>query len=139
MTPSDKRLPFPSETQSETKGIIATEWRGPLPPPSILKDFDAVVQDGAERIMKAWEGEIEHRQHLERREFWLFAIDAIFGKLAALVFVLSVLLLAGFAIARQSEWAAMILGSGVIGSVAWAFVSTTRPHRKQRRTSPQSE
>jgi uncharacterized membrane protein len=106
----------------------STAWSGPLPPPSVLADFDTVVENGAERIMAAWESETAHRRELEMRELKFLAFDSTLGKIFALIFVLSALAAAAFAASIGAEWLGVVLGGGVIGSVVWAFVNA--PKRK---------
>jgi uncharacterized membrane protein len=55
----------------------------------VLADFDEVVENGAERIMAAWESETAHRRELEKGDLKLSAMDSILGKVFALIFVLS--------------------------------------------------
>lgn len=38
------------------------QYRGTLPPPKMLKEFDMIIPDGAERIMKMAETEAKERQ-----------------------------------------------------------------------------
>jgi uncharacterized membrane protein len=57
----------------------------------VLADFDEVVENGAERIMAAWESETAHRKDLESRNLRYSAFDSILGKVFALIFVLSAL------------------------------------------------
>lgn len=106
---------------------VQAQWIGPLPPPSILNDFNSVVENGAERIFAAWEKETAHRHKLESRDMMATAIDAILGKILAFLFVAMALSLCGFAIYQGSEIAAVALGGGVIASVVWAFVKVNRP------------
>jgi len=54
----------PETTASRT--TIAAEWSGPLPPPSALEQFNAVVPNGAERVFKMAELEQAHRIEMER-------------------------------------------------------------------------
>lgn len=42
-------------------------WSGPLPPPSILKQYDLVSPGFAERIFNDFEQQTRHRQELERQ------------------------------------------------------------------------
>ena len=39
------------DDNNDNSAIIASQWQGPLPPPSVLKDFDLIIENGAERIM----------------------------------------------------------------------------------------
>jgi uncharacterized membrane protein len=41
--------------------------QGPLPSPTTLKGYDDIVPDGAERIMKSFEVQSEHRQKIEKK------------------------------------------------------------------------
>jgi uncharacterized membrane protein len=98
-------------------------WSGPLPPPSVLADFDEVVENGAERIMAAWESETAHRRDLEKSDLRLSAMDSMLGKVFALIFVLSALGVSAYAASIGAQWLGVVLGGGVIGSVVWAFVT----------------
>jgi uncharacterized membrane protein len=98
-------------------------WSGPLPPPSVLADFDEIVENGAERIMAAWESETAHRRELEKSDLRFSAMDSILGKVFALIFVLSALGVSAYAASIGAEWLGVVLGGGVIGSVVWAFVT----------------
>ena len=117
----------PVEGRSTPNGTIArAEWSGPLPPPSVLREFDETVENGAERIVAAWERESEHRRVIERERLRVLARDAIVGKTLAFGFVIAALTTCAFAVASGAEWVAAILGGGVIGTVVWAFIRTDR-------------
>ena len=47
--------------------LVATQFSGPLPPPSILRGYDDVCPGFAERIVKMAEDEGDHRRDLERQ------------------------------------------------------------------------
>jgi len=47
---------------------ISASYSGPIPPPSLLKAYDAIVPGSADRIMRWSESQTEHRQRLEREE-----------------------------------------------------------------------
>jgi uncharacterized membrane protein len=123
--PARKTGPLaPDKNNEDDRTVVqtASAWSGPLPPPSVLADFDSVVENGAERIMAAWESETAHRRDLERSSLKFSAFDSIFGKVSALIFVLTALGVAAYAAAIGAQWLGVILGGGVIGSVVWAFV-----------------
>lgn len=104
----------------------ATAWSGPLPPPSVLADFSNVVENGAERIMAAWESETAHRRKMEIDSLKFTVRDSMFGKIAALVFVLAALGVSAYAASIGAQWLGLVLGGGVIGSVVWAFVHASK-------------
>lgn len=116
------KKPQNSRTEQTTISVRSQEWHGPLPPPAILEDFDNVVPNGAERIVKAWEDETRHRREIEVQEQRSFYRDMLVGKIFALIFVLAALGTAAFAAYVGAEWLGAILGAGTIGAVVWAFV-----------------
>lgn len=50
-----------NQTQQGQILTTAQQWSGPLPPPGALQQFDAIIPNGAERIMVMVEREQEHR------------------------------------------------------------------------------
>ncbi len=46
---------------------MQAEYRGPLPPPDMLERYEQIHHGTAERIIKRFEQEAEHRHTLERR------------------------------------------------------------------------
>lgn len=102
-------------------------WKAPLPPPSVLSDFDNVVPGAAERIINAWEAEGNHRRMMDWREQRAYYRDALVGKVFALIFVLAALSLAAWAVYKGEAWIGAILGTGLIGSVVWAFIHQRKP------------
>lgn len=53
------------EPQDRSVFVTAAQWQGPLPPPNVVKAFDNVVENGAERIFRMAEKEQEHRHRME--------------------------------------------------------------------------
>lgn len=100
------------------------EWAGPLPPPSVLSEFDRVVQGGAERIMRMAESEQSHRHGIEKaiidaetkaksRGYWLGFLVSITSMAGAV----GTIMLGG-------HWAVSVALVGVpIASIVKAFVS----------------
>lgn len=117
-----------AEELSEKPSVVA-EWSGPLPPPSILQNFDTVVDGGAERIFSAWESETAHRRDMEKRDLTIAGVDAILGKIFAFLFVMAALGVCVVSLMMGHEWVAAILGGGTITSVVSAFAIVNRKHR----------
>lgn len=102
-------------------------WKAPLPPPEVLERFNDVVENGAERIVQAWEQETAHRREMERSELKRYYADMRLGKVLAFLFVLAALSVSAYAASIGAEWLGAILGAGTIGSVVWAFVNRSKP------------
>lgn len=105
---------------------VTHEWSGPLPAPSMLAEYNAVLPDGAERIVRQWEGETTHRHALEDAEIRIFGLNALLGRIFALIFCLAALGVIAYAAYLGAQWLAGILGAGLIGSVVAAFLRTHR-------------
>lgn len=97
-------------------------FSGPLPHPEILKIYNEIISDGADRIMTLTEKQTEHRQKLENKE------QDIQHKLSArgqnFAFILSILLIivTGYAIFEEAYWVSGILGAGTMTSLVLAFL-----------------
>lgn len=46
--------------------IRAVNYKGPIPPPQVLKKYDEVIPGLSERIIDAWQIQSQHRQTVER-------------------------------------------------------------------------
>ena len=75
--------------QLDNQQLVSGQWSGPLPPPSVLREFDGVVKDGAERIMRMAELEQEHRHSVEKLESISSAKDIRVGQLLGFIISLS--------------------------------------------------
>jgi uncharacterized membrane protein len=52
----------PTQTQ-----LIQQTFSGPIPPPTLLAEYNKVVPNAAERILAMAEKQSEHRQFLEKK------------------------------------------------------------------------
>lgn len=52
--------------QPTTKITRIHVFEGPIPPPSILQDYEVVIPGAAERLIKAFEDESTHRRAMEK-------------------------------------------------------------------------
>lgn len=68
---------------SETE-ITELSWEGPIPPPAVFRAIEDIIPGGAERLLKAFEGETAHRQKMESRSQLFPFIDNIVGRFFAL-------------------------------------------------------
>ena len=127
-----KRVNPKNSPASPVKGMVRgvmVDWDAPLPPPEILNEFNRVVENGAERIVSAWERESSHRQKMEKRALGWDIFESLYGKTLAFVFVILVLIVCIYAISEGAWWIALVLGSGIVGMVVWAFVKTNTRNR----------
>lgn len=60
------KLPANSTDQSRRASLVHAQYSGPLPPPSLLADFEKVLPGSAERIFQYSEREQQHRHEMDR-------------------------------------------------------------------------
>lgn len=76
----------------------SSSFRGPLPPPSVLSEYNQVVDNGAERILKMAENQSGHRIELEKlaikEELKQSSNGQKYGFILAILGIISALVLA---------------------------------------------
>ena len=100
--------------------LVRVHFQGPLPPPSVLRQYDEVAPNAAERILQMAERQAELRNDLERGD----ARRATLGLIAGVIVVLAALALFAYAFYLGQPLAG-VAGLGFI-SVVSAFVYGTR-------------
>ena len=40
------------EPQTARRELVGARWQGPIPPPALIQQYNEVIEDGAERIMR---------------------------------------------------------------------------------------
>lgn len=56
-----------SAQNNHRQGHVLAEWKGPLPPPSVLAGYNDIVADGAARVFRQFEVEGDHRRSIDKR------------------------------------------------------------------------
>jgi uncharacterized membrane protein len=110
----------------------ATSFSGPIPPPELLKQYDEIIPNGANRILTMAESQSAHRIELEkiviegddRRANWGLVCGFTFG---LIVFALSFIL-----ILYGHDWAGVALATTDLVVLVGTFVYGTRVRRQQR-------
>ena len=86
-----------------------------------MKQYDTVVPDGAARLFKIFEDETKHRREMELKSLDYQGRSLMAGKPYALAYALAVLSVVGYAIYSKSPWVAVVLGGGMLTTVALGF------------------
>ncbi|MDB5973083.1 MAG: rane protein [Hydrocarboniphaga sp.] len=83
ITPVIRELPAAKQTQIIQVVTTATQYRGPLPPPGMLTQYDLIIKNGAERITVQFEAEAAHRRKQENKlvnlEIWTSVLGQVMG------------------------------------------------------------
>jgi len=104
---------------------IQQHWSGPLPPPETLAAFDQIVPGGAARIFDQFEKEADHRRALEAQQAQFVVRDTLIGQILAGAFAVGGLGVAAFAVYMNAQWAAALIGGGVLVPIVYAFLRQT--------------
>ncbi|HEV2105647.1 MAG TPA: DUF2335 domain-containing protein [Candidatus Eisenbacteria bacterium] len=112
---------------------IGAAFSGPLPPPAALQRYDAIIPDGAERIMRMAELQAAHRRALEERVTGGNVAAQARGQHYALVVVLAGMI-GGFTLIAFGRQSAGLAAAFVpLAAVAAVFLHARRAQGRERR------
>ncbi len=117
---------LPEHEQRTVKALVALSikklWSGPLPPPDILREYNEVIPNGAERIFKRSEKQSDHRMQLENLAVSTELKQSSRGQHYGLIIAFS-FLIAAFVLAYTGhDTAGIILGTVDIFGLVSIFV-----------------
>jgi uncharacterized membrane protein len=135
MTDDEKRLPIrnaadapPDEVSRELHGrgevvqgpgfLVSERFDGPLPPPALLKRYEAVVPGLAHEIVADWREEGRHRRWVERSLVRYSGLGLLSASLIGLLGVGGGIWLAG----RGAELAGLTAFLGALASLIAIFL-----------------
>ena len=79
-----------SDDPAEHK-VVSTQvteyFSGPLPHPKIIEQYNNIVSGSADRIIRKFESQTEHRQKIENRFVWAETIRSIGGLVGGFVII----------------------------------------------------
>jgi hypothetical protein len=114
-----------SKPAGNGKNIVATSFQGPLPPPSLLRDYDDVVPGLAAKID-------------EKLSTWYVA-EIMIGLLLGFLIAVSVILAVIYLAMNGKEIAAGALGTIGFGSMVAAFITGRRKRVAGEESSKQEK
>ena len=142
----NKRKPTPpANTTSQTKQVrvetqVAT-FSGPLPPPKLLQDYEAIQPGFAERIVKMAEQEADHRRLQETKALDTDIVlnhkdftERKTGQFLAFAIVIIMAFVGAYLALNGSEIAGSVFGGPAIVSIVGAFLNknkTTNNHNSK--------
>lgn len=129
--PAERRA-VPVSERNQSLNIVSASWRAPIPPPDMLRQYDDVVPGSAERILRVWEEQSDHRIQVER----IFAIGdskrAYLGIACAFTLSLLMIAIAAYAVALGNPWAGVAVIGADIAALAGVFIYGTNSRRRER-------
>ena len=127
--------------------IVAYEesFRGPLPPPQTLAQYEAILPGSAERLMTMAESQAEHRHKVEmtvvttaQSSISQESRRAYLGLTCAALIAIVLILCGTFLVYNGHDWAGTTMIVSTIASVVGVFVYGTQTRRSERLESMRS-
>ncbi len=109
---------------------VRESFRGPLPPPVLLKEYNEAVTDGAERVFKMTEKQLLHRMQLEDHAVKEDLKQSRNGQLFGFILSLTGLCLATLLAMSGHETIAGIFGTTTVIGLVTVFVIGKRIQQK---------
>jgi len=98
--------------------VVTTKFSGPIPPPSILKEYDDIVPGSAKKIMDSAHKQTNHRIIQEEKIVSSEISSSRIGQWMGFVIAIIILgLAAGFVYLGKDIWAFSIILSEAVGLV----------------------
>jgi uncharacterized membrane protein len=100
--------------------VVAQRFQGPLPPPSMLAEYEQTLPGCAERIVAMVEAEGNHRRDCELQVIQAGIRLSHIGQVMALLIAMSTLALAGLLLYENKKiggLAALVIGIGTLAGV----------------------
>ena len=99
--------------------VESMSYSGPIPPPHLLKEFNASIPNGADRIMKMAGQQSTHRMDLEKKVVTANNRDALLGVIFAGIIGIIIVIGSMFLIYNNKN----IQGLGILLASAVAYIS----------------
>lgn len=128
VNPPPRRPVVSAEKPKQVLGIAAS-FTGPIPPPSLLADYERISPGLSDRIFSMAEDEAKHRRtsesaiitaHIDDRK--CYHAEAQRGQMFALIITLSALVVGAYTACQGHEVTGGILGVGGIGGIVTTFI-----------------
>ena len=105
---------------------------GPIPPPQILQQYNNIVPDAAERILRMAEKQSDHRMALENKVVNSNLVKSYLGMVAGSSIAIFGLCIAKDIAINGNPATAGIIAALDLGGLVWVAVTNTKSQRKER-------
>jgi uncharacterized membrane protein len=128
--PEDERKKTYQELISVKFTQFSSIFSGPLPPPEILKGYNEIIPNGADRIVTMAEKQSDHRMELEKTAIKEQLKQSGRGQKYGLFIGVFGILVAGFLAYTGHDWVAGIFGTSTIVGLVAVFVLGKKKQEK---------
>lgn len=144
LDPRDEPRSGTVEREQQKRGsVVTTAFQGPLPPPSLLSEYDSVVPGLAQEIVHWTTSQTGHRQGIENRAMAIdeklstwYVVEILMGQFFALIIALAVIFAVVYLALNGHEVAASALGTVGFGGIIVAFITGRRKRAPTEEEEP---
>jgi uncharacterized membrane protein len=111
--------------------LMAQSWKGPLPPPEVLKGYNEAIPDGAESILKLAENQSQHRMKMEATVIPEDQRQSARGQVFAFIITIAFLVAATFLIFYGHDTAGTVLGGIDLVALVSVFIYGKTEQRRE--------
>lgn len=144
--PDNRQEPRSGTLERDRKQtMVATAFQGPLPPPSLLQEYDSIVPGLAQEIVHWTTSQTAHRQGIEDRAMSIdeklstwYVVEVLLGQFFALIIAMTVIAAVVYLSLEGHEIAAGALGTVGFGGIIAAFITGRRKRTPSEGKDPAS-
>jgi len=114
--------------------VTQQQFSGPIPPPELLRQYNDIIPDAAERILRMAEHDAAHLHKIEADALKYAARDQRAGQLCALSVSIVVMLTVMLGFWLGYSTAASALGGTTVVGLVTVFVTGRNLHSKNTKT-----
>jgi uncharacterized membrane protein len=112
--------------------LIGVFYRGPLPPPEMLRGYDEIVPGAAERILTQFERQSEHRREIERKMVSNIARREMGSILVAALLIVAVTFLGYHMVSQGQSLYALGTVAASVSGVLIAFFTGKKANLQEK-------
>jgi len=132
MTKRRPKPPAVHQPQPPAPQTTVTAFKGPLPPPQVLDQYNQIVPGAAERIVRLFEIQVDHRQRLESSIISSDVRDSRLGLILGALVSIAAITGGVFAIIYGHPTTGGIIAAIPVPTLAAVFVYGSRKRRLER-------
>ena len=126
---SQESIAIPENKEELKKLLLAVsqEFAGPIPPPSMMKQYEETLPGSADRILKMAENQSEHRQSLEKKKSSFSNREVHIGQVLGFFIGVIAIVTGGYVALSGAQIPGGFIGTaGVVGLVAVFVIGSNR-------------
>ena len=126
---SQESIAIPENKEELKKLLLAVsqEFAGPIPPPSMMKQYEETLPGSADRILKMAENQSEHRQSMEKKRLSFSNREVHLGQVFGFLIGVIAIVTGGYTALSGAPIPGGFIGTaGVVGLVAVFVIGSNR-------------